>query len=75
MTQPPPSKWYHNVWFVLFMLLFVIGPFGLPLVWNNPGFSRPVKVALTLAMVVYTVLLVDLTIRTTRMILQQLPAF
>ena len=52
------SKWYHNVWFVLCMLLFVLGPFGLPLVWKNPRFSRPVKALLSLLMLGYTALLI-----------------
>ena len=45
------------------MLFFVIGPFGLPLVWSNPKFSRGVKIGLSIAMVLYTIALVDLTIR------------
>jgi predicted nucleic acid-binding Zn ribbon protein len=61
--QPTRAKWYYNVWFVLAMLLFVLGPLGLPLVWKNPHFGRWVKVVLTIAMVAYTVVLVDLTIR------------
>jgi hypothetical protein len=78
MPPPPtPSKWYHNVWFVLGMLLFVLGPFGLPLVWNNPNFSRRAKVILTLVMVVFTLLLVDVTIRAVNAVvrnMQQLDA-
>lgn len=65
VPRPAPAKprWYYNVWFVLFMLFFVAGPFGLPLVWKNPKLSRGVKLALTAAMLVYTVLLIDLTRR------------
>ena len=63
MTEPPRPKWYYNAWFVLLMLFFVLGPFGLPLVWKNPHFRRWVKAALTLVMVVYTVVLIDLTVR------------
>lgn len=65
-------KWYYNVWFTLFMLFFIIGPFGLPLVWKNPHFSRRVKTVLTVIMAVYTVLLVDLTVRIYRSVIQQL---
>ena len=63
MPEAPRSKWYHNVWFVLFMLFFVLGPFGLPLVWKNPRFHRWVKAGLTLVMVAYTAALADLTVR------------
>ena len=58
------------MWFVLAMLFFVVGPFGLPLVWKNPYFSRWVKVALTIAMIVYAVLLVDLTIQMFRAVME-----
>ncbi len=68
-NAPPRPKWYHNLWFVLFILIFVAGPLGLPLVWNNPRFSRGMKIALTVVMVAYTVLVVALAIRTVRFIL------
>ena len=72
MSQPPPGpstpQWYYNVWFVLFMLFVVLGPFGLPLVWKHPKFSRNVKWALTAAMVLYTIALIDLVFRIPRMI-------
>ena len=69
-SQERPSKWYHNIWFVLFMLFFVLGPFGLGLVWRNPRFGRGAKITLTLVMVVYTVALVEMTIRTTQIVIE-----
>ena len=66
MDKPVNPKWYYNIWFVLFMLFFVVGPLGLPLVWKSPHFARWVKIALTLAMVVYTVVLIQMTIRAVR---------
>lgn len=65
MAEPnaPKPKWYFNVWFVLLMLLFVLGPFGLPLVWKHPRWSRWIKMTLTLIMVLYTIALIDATIR------------
>jgi len=71
MDSVPRPKWYDNVWVVLVLLFFVVGPFGLPLVWKNPGFSRWVKWLLTIVMVVYTVWLLDVTIRMTRAILNE----
>lgn len=59
-------KWYYNIWFVLGMLFFVLGPLGLPLVWKSPSFARWVKVVLTIVMVIYTVVLIDFTIRAFR---------
>ena len=62
-TPSGAAKWYHNIWMVLFLLFFVLGPFGLPLVWKGPRFSRGVKLALTAVMVLYTYWLVVLTTR------------
>ena len=67
-APPKPAKlpWYYNVWFVLFMLFCIAGPFGLPLVWKNPNFSRGAKIALTVIMILYTGWLIELTIRGVR---------
>ncbi len=74
-VEPPKPKWYYNVWFVLLMLFFVMGPFGLPLVWKNPKFARWAKIALTLAMVLYTVWLVELTMKMVHAVLQGVDQF
>lgn len=74
-SQPPPIKWYYNIWFVLVMLFFVLGPFGLPLVWKNPRFSRGVKVGLTILAIAYTLWLIDATIRITRAVLEGVNRF
>ena len=65
------ARWYHNIWFVLAMLFLVLGPFGLPLVWKNPNFSRTVKIVLTLLMVIYTIVLIDMTIRMAQVVSQR----
>ena len=65
-------KWYYNLWFVLFMLFFVLGPFGLPLVWKHPRLSRPAKLLLTLAVLLYTVWLIVLTIKAAQFALEHL---
>lgn len=72
LREPSKPKWYYNVWVVLVMLFFVLGPLGLPLVWKNPHFSRWVKTALTLVMVVYTVALVDVTIRAFQSVMHEM---
>ena len=73
--EPVKPKWYYNVWFVLFMLFFVLGPFGLPLVWKNPRFSRWVKMLLTVVMIFYTVALIELTIRAFRAVMNSVNQF
>ena len=80
LNQPlavPPSKprWYYNIWFVLAMLLFVLGPLGLPLVWKNPRFNRGTKYALTGLMVIYTLFLIKLTAQLVRAVSQSVEQF
>ena len=70
--DPSPNKWYHNLWFILLMLFLVAGPFGLPLVWKHPRFSRTLKIVLTVAVALYTVGLVGLTVRATQTAIDQL---
>jgi hypothetical protein len=72
---PPHTKWYYNVWFVLFMLFFVLGPLGLPLVWKSPRFSRGVKWALTALTLAWTLWLIDATIRVTTSVLDRVEQF
>ena len=60
--EPPKPRWYHNVWLVLVMLFFVLGPLGLPLLWKSPHFARWAKIALTILTLVYTCWLTLLTI-------------
>ncbi len=72
---PATPKWYYNIWFVLMMLFFVLGPFGLPLVWKNPRFSRWVKLALTLAMVIYTIVLLGIILRMVKAVMGAVQQF
>ena len=70
-----PGKWYHNIWLVLFMLFFVLGPFGLPLVWKNPRFSQTVKIILTVAMALYTLALVQTVMVAAKIVTEQITQF
>ena len=65
---PPPTRWYHRPFWVVVMLFVVVGPFGLPLLWKSPSFSRTGKIVLTVAMVAYLGLFVDESIRILRAI-------
>jgi hypothetical protein len=67
-TQPvrsiePSTNWYYRPFWVLVLLFFVLGPLGLPFLWRSPRFTRVLKVTLTVAVVVYTGLLVGETLR------------
>ena len=75
VLAPSGLKWHQNVWLLLLLLFFVLGPFGLPLVWKHPRFSRATKLTLTLVMVVYTVVLVQLTMRMFQAVTQEVNQF
>ena len=59
MPDVTTPKWYYNVWFVLLMISPVaLGPFGIPLLWKSPRFSRSAKIGLTVFTAMWTILLV-----------------
>lgn len=63
-APPAPSRWYYNVWFVLFMISPVaLGPFALPLLWKSPGFSRRAQLALTVLTAAWTIWLTLYTVQ------------
>ena len=47
-------KWYLNPIIVVLLLFFVLGPFGLPLLYKSPKFSRKLRIILTILVTVYT---------------------
>jgi hypothetical protein len=52
------AKWYLNPISVVLLLFFVLGPFGLPLLYKSPKFSKTLKVILTVVVIVYTSFLI-----------------
>ncbi len=51
-------KWYLKPVSVVLLLFFVLGPFGLPLLYKSPKFSRTLKAILTAAVIIYTAYLI-----------------
>jgi len=47
-------KWYLKPISVVLLLFFVLGPFGLPLLYKSPKFSRTLKIVLSVVVIVYT---------------------
>ena len=68
----PPSRWYYRPWSVVFLLFFVLGPFGLPLLWKSPAFSRGMKIALAVAVMAYSALLVETVLMGVRVAMEQM---
>jgi len=56
----------------VFLLFFVLGPFGLPLLWKSPRFSRGLKIALTVAVVAYSALLVVTVLTAVHVAMEQM---
>lgn len=48
------DRWYYNPWMVVAILFLALGPFGLPLLYKSPKFSRTWKIVLTIVMIPYT---------------------
>ena len=55
-------KWYLRPTSVVLSLFFVLGPFGLPLLYKSPKFSRKMKIILTIAVAIYTFYLIFVTL-------------
>ena len=47
-------KWYLKPISVILLLFFVLGPFGLPLLYRSPKFNKTLKIILTIVLVIYT---------------------
>ena len=56
----------------MFLLFFVLGPFGLPLLWKSPAFSRGMKIALAVAVMAYSALLVETVLMAIRAAMEQM---
>ena len=56
--ETPKPRWYLRPSIIILLLFFVLGPFGLPLLFKSPGFGKAWKIILTVAVIVYTVYLV-----------------
>ena len=50
------DKWYFSI-STLVVSFLCVGPFVLPLVWFNPNFSKNTKICLSLAILMITVIL------------------
>jgi hypothetical protein len=66
------TSWYYRPWAVVVLLFLVLGPLGLPFLWRSPSFTRGWKIILTVAMVVYTVVLVESVVVAVRVATEQM---
>jgi hypothetical protein len=56
-------KWYLRPLGVVLLLFFVLGPFGLPLLYKSPKFSKGLKIVLTIVVLIYTSYLIITSVK------------
>jgi hypothetical protein len=61
-------KWYLRPIGVVLLLFFVLGPFGLPLLYKSPAFSKTVKIVLSIAVILYTFYLIFASLEIARLL-------
>jgi hypothetical protein len=61
-------KWYLRPISVVLLLFFVLGPFGLPLLYKSPKFNKTIKIILTIAVIIYTSYLIFASLEIVRRI-------
>jgi polyferredoxin len=54
LKEDQKTKWYLRPISVVLLLFFVLGPFGLPLLYKSPKFSKASKIILTIIVIIYT---------------------
>jgi hypothetical protein len=75
MPKDEKVKWYLRPVSVVLSLFFVLGPFGLPLLYKSPGFSRRSKIILTIAVVIYTSYLIFISLEIARVLYKRMEEF
>ena len=54
IKEDQKTKWYLRPISVVLLLFFVLGPFGLPLLYKSPKFGKGSKIILTVVVIIYT---------------------
>jgi hypothetical protein len=65
-------KWYLRPISVVLLLFFVLGPFGLPLLYKSPQFSKTFKIILTSAVIIYTSYLIFASLEIVRQLYRRM---
>ena len=62
MDKEERIKWYLKPIVVILLLFFVLGPFGLPLLYKSPKFTKKLKIILTVIVILYTTYLMVVSV-------------
>jgi polyferredoxin len=54
LEEDRKTRWYLRPIGVVLLLFLVLGPFGLPLLYKSPKFSKASKIILTIVVMLYT---------------------
>ncbi len=74
-SQEENIKWYLRPIGVVLLLFFVLGPFGLPLLYKSPKFSRKLKIVLTVVVIIYTTYLIIVSLEIGRKLYIQMEEY
>lgn len=58
LNKPPAVKWYYRT-STLVIAILTVGPFGLPLLWFNPTYSKTKKIIITAVVIIMTYFLIE----------------
>ena len=75
MPKDEELRWYLRPLSVVLSLFFVLGPFGLPLLYRSPRFSRTSKIVLTIAVVIYTSYLIFISLEIAKELYNRMEEF
>ena len=67
-------KWYLRRISVIIALFFILGPFGLPLLYRSPRFSKRAKILLGIAVIFYTSYLIFASVEIARELYKRMGA-
>jgi len=62
------TKWYLRPISIVLLLFFVLGPFGLPLLYKSTAFSKTLKIILTIVVILYTFYLIFASLEIARQV-------
>jgi hypothetical protein len=75
MGKEEKIRWYLRPISVVLLLFFVLGPFGLPLLYKSPKFSKKLKIVLTVVVIIYTTYLIIVSLEIGRKLYMQMEEY
>jgi hypothetical protein len=75
MGKEENIKWYLRPISVVLLLFFVLGPFGLPLLYKSPKFTKKLKIVLTVVVIIYTTYLIIVSVEIGRKLYMQMEEY